>query len=310
MSTEIIRFEDVSKTYRSLIPPKPVHALQGCSLVFERGEVMGVAGPNGAGKTTMLGLAMGFMKPSAGSVRVDGVEPRRYVERRGAAYLPELVAMPDWWRVAGALARFAVLSGIPRRERAGRVEEAIDALGLEEHRGKRVKQLSKGNRQRLGIAQALLSDSEVVILDEPTHGLDPIWVQKFRDIVGGLRRPDRCVIIASHNLDELERVADRVAILDKGTVTRVVDLSAGDTSSEREIYLLVLEEEHPALGEIFPDAVPHPELRGYAAWEVMGSVPELNDKLKQLLSRGAVLRALHPRRSRLESLFREAVGES
>jgi len=306
----MISFEGVSKTYGSLIPPRPVHALQDCSIAFERGEVMGIAGPNGAGKTTLLGLAMGFMNPSAGSVRVDGERPRRYVERQGVAYLPELVAMPDWWRVSGALNRFAVLSGIPARDRTARVEQAIDALGLEEHRGKRVNQLSKGNRQRLGIAQVLLNDADVVILDEPTHGLDPIWTQNFRDIVEDLRRPERCIVIASHNLDELERLADRVVILDKGSVTRVVDLQNGDGPSEREVYLLVLDEDHPALGEIFPDAVPHPEVRGYSAWEVLGSVSELNAGVARLLERGAVLRALHPRRSRLESMFLEAVGDS
>lgn len=310
MSVAMIRFEGVSMTYRSLIPPRPVHALQDCSLDFERGEVMGIAGPNGAGKTTLIGLALGFMRPSGGSVTVDGEMPRRYVERRGIAYLPELVAMPEWWRVSGALHRFATLSGLRAQDRAGRVEEAIDALGLEEHRGKRVQQLSKGNRQRLGIAQVLLSDSGVVILDEPTHGLDPIWTQNFRDIVEDLRRPERCIVIASHNLDELERIADRVAILDKGSVTRIVDLRNGEGPSDREVYLLILEEDHAALGEIFPDAVPHPEVRGYSAWEVMGSVAELNAGVARLLERGAVLRALHPRHSRLESVFREAVGGS
>ncbi len=100
----------------------------------------------------------------------------------------------------------------------------IAQLGLEDHRTKRVRQLSKGNLQRLGLAQAMLTDARVVVLDEPTHGLDPVWTQRFRDIVVALRRPDRTILIASHNLDELARLADRVGIIDHGQLQRIVDV--------------------------------------------------------------------------------------
>src|SRR5687767_724778 len=101
-------------------------------------------------------------------------------------------------------------------------------MGLDEQRGKRVKQLSKGNLQRLGLAQALLREERVLILDEPTHGLDPVWTQRFRDVVEALRRPGRAIFIASHNLDELQRLADRVAIIDGGQLQRVVEPRARD----------------------------------------------------------------------------------
>ena len=187
----MIELQNVSKVYRSLIPPKPVKAVTDMTLTFEAGEVVGIAGPNGAGKSTLINLMLGFLNPSAGGVTIDGLRPRRFVERHGIAYVPELVALPSWWRVTGALARYAVLAGVPKLERAEHVEKVIDALGLEEHRGKRVKQLSKGNKQRLGIAQALLSDAKVVVFDEPTHGLDPVWTNRFRHLVHDLRRPDQ-----------------------------------------------------------------------------------------------------------------------
>lgn len=304
----MIAFADVSMTYRSVLPPRPVHALKGCTYEFRRGEVTGIAGPNGAGKTTLLGLAMGFMRPTGGHVTIEGTAPRTYIERRGVSYLPELVHMPDWWRVEGALRRLAVLSGVPAAQRRQRVAEALATLGLEEHRGKRVKQLSKGNLQRLGIAQALLGDADFVVLDEPTHGLDPVWTQRFRDIVAGLRRPDRCVVVASHNLDELERIADRVLILDQGRVTHVADLRSR-AEEGRDVYLLALVEEHPAVHEAFPEAVRHPEVKAAATWEVAGTVEDLNLGLQVLLARGARVRAFHPRESRLESIFHEAVGD-
>ena len=121
----MIELQNVSKVYRSLVPPKPVRAVRRMTLTFEAGEVVGIAGPNGAGKSTLVNLMLGFLNPSAGSVTIDGQPPRRFVEGRGIAYVPELVAIPPWWRVTGALARYAVLSGVPRSDREERVEKAI-----------------------------------------------------------------------------------------------------------------------------------------------------------------------------------------
>jgi ABC-type multidrug transport system ATPase subunit len=108
------------------------------------------------------------------------------------------------WTAESALHRFAVLADIKPSDIKRRVDSVIDQLGIGEHRSKKIKALSKGNLQRLGLAQSLLRDEPVMILDEPTHGLDPVWTQRFRDIVENLRRPGRTVVIASHNLDELQ----------------------------------------------------------------------------------------------------------
>ncbi len=304
----MIEVHGVSKTYRSPLRGRTVHAVRELSLAAQPGEVLGVAGPNGAGKTTLLALLLGYVRPTAGSVRLGGETPRRYVERVGVAYLSELVNIPSWWSVAGALRRYAVLAGVPDGRQEAAVREAIDRLGLGEHQRKRVKQLSKGNLQRLGLAQALLSDSPLVILDEPTHGLDPVWTQRFRDIVIALRRPDRIIVIASHNLDELERLADRVAILDGGALSRLVDARDG-TAPARAEYRLVLEAEHPALASAFSGAAPVAGARE-ASYVVSGSVAELNAGLRRLLEAGATVRAFYPARSRLEESFREAVGDA
>ena len=306
----MIELQNVSKVFKSLMPPRQVQAVTNMTLTFEAGEVVGIAGPNGAGKSTLINLMLGFLKPSAGGVTIDGLRPRRFVERHGIAYVPELVAIPLWWRVTGALARYAVLSGVPKSDRKARVEKAIDALGLEEHTGKRVKQLSKGNKQRLGIAQALLSDANVVVFDEPTHGLDPVWTNRFRHLVHGLRRPDRCVVIASHNLHELERMCDRVAIIHKGMLTKVADLRAQVTSQELLHYVLDLASDGAAVTEVFPDAVRISEDGDSSTWTINGDLNTLNAGLRALLDRGATVRGFSPRRSRLESAFLEAVGES
>jgi len=307
----VIQLQGVSKVYRSVIPPKPVTALTDMTLSFGAGEVVGIAGPNGAGKSTLLGLVMGFLSPSAGTVAIDGVSPRRFVERNGVAYVPELVALPPWWRVTGTLSRFAVLSGLPKAERRVRVEQAIASMGLEEHRGKRVKQLSKGNRQRLGIAVALLSDANVMVFDEPTHGLDPVWTERFRDLVGDLRRPDRCIIIASHNLNELERVADRVAILDHGALSRIADLQGEDDSPDMLHYVLEVSSGSQAVAGSFEAArqLPAGSAGKGDLWAVDGDLETLNAGLRRLLEAGVIVRSFVPRRTRLESAFHEAVGK-
>lgn len=307
----MIQLQGVSKIYRSVIPPKPVTALTDMTLSFGAGEVVGIAGPNGAGKSTLLGLVMGFLSPSTGTVAIDGLSPRRFVEQNGIAYVPELVALPPWWQVNGTLSRFAVLSGLPEADRQLRVEKVIASMGLDEHRGKRVKQLSKGNRQRLGIAVALLSDANVLIFDEPTHGLDPVWTDRFRDLVGDLRKPDRCIIIASHNLNELERVADRVAILDHGALSRIANLRGEDDSLGVLHYVLEVSSDSQAVAEIFEAARPIQAGSGGQGvfWAVDGDMETLNSGLRRVLEAGVVVRSFVPRRSRLESAFHEAVGK-
>ena len=303
----MIEFVEVSKDFRNFLPPRTTHALEGLTVTIERGEVFGIAGPNGAGKTTMLALALGFLEPTRGTVRIDGERPRRHVEKAGVAYVSELVSIPNWWTVTGALMRYSVLAGVEQRDRARMVHEAIERLGLEEHRSKRIKQLSKGNLQRLGITQALLSDSDLVVLDEPTHGLDPLWTQRFRDIVTDLRREDRAIVIASHNLDELERLADRVAILDRGSLQRIAGTHHA-VSGEILRYRLVLAGEHESVAAMFPGAQRIDNAR-QVAYDVSGDIEDLNARLERFLAGGGRVQAFFPAQSRLEVAFREAVGE-
>jgi ABC-2 type transport system ATP-binding protein len=305
----VIALEGVSKTYTSLIRRRAVHAVNDFTVAIETGEIFGIAGPNGAGKSTLINMLLGFLRPTRGTVTLDGLKPRAYIESRGVGYLSELVAIPPTWNVARTLHRYAVLARVPAAERAGRVERAIEQLGLEEHRRKRVKQLSKGNLQRLGLAQALLSDSDLIILDEPTHGFDPIWTQRFRDIARGLKRPGRTVVIASHNLDELERVADRVGIIDKGRLQRIATIGE-HTAAGGVRYRLVLDQASDAVAAAFAGAE---QVSGGQPGEYLVptlELPALNAGLMKVLASGAQVIAVVPERSRLEAAFREAVGES
>ena len=303
----VISFSHVSKSYRAVLGVgRVVPALVDFSLELREGEVFGLAGPNGAGKSTLISLLLGFLGPTEGEVTIDGLEPRRYVETHGVGYLSELVNIPSAWRVTAALRRYALLSGVPAAELTARVQEAIAQLGLDEHKSKRVRQLSKGNLQRLGLAQALLSDAQVIVLDEPTHGLDPVWTQRFRDIVTLLRRPDRTILIASHNLDELARLADRVGIIDRGRLQRIVDVRATERDvAEGAAYRIVVTRGDDRVPEHFPSA----RALGRGEFELTGiSLDVINLGVGALIAEGALVNALYPVHSALEQQFREAVG--
>jgi ABC-type multidrug transport system ATPase subunit len=302
----VIEFKSVGKTYRSLLG-NSVKAVEEFSLVVREGEILGIAGPNGAGKSTLIAMMLGYLRPTTGRVEIDGSTPRHYVERNGVGYLSELVAIPPKWRAETALVRYATLAGIPDADIPQRVGYVIDLLGLAEHRDKKVKALSKGNLQRLGLAQALLRDEKILVLDEPTHGLDPLWTQRFRDIVDDLRRPDRTILIASHNLDELQRLADRVAIIDRGRLQRLVSTGYEHAAPAQTRFRIAVAGGHDLLRAAFPQA----EEAGRDEYDVtVHSLQELNSVLGELIGKGVLIASVVPERSVLEQQFREAVGES
>ncbi|MEP6507686.1 MAG: ABC transporter ATP-binding protein [Gemmatimonadales bacterium] len=301
----MIEFTNATKVYRSLLG-RSVTAVEEFSLRAAEGEVLGIAGPNGAGKSTLISMLLGYLRPTGGSVTIDGRDPRAYVEQNGIGYLSELVTINPNWTVVTVLRRFATLAALPPSDVGTRTEAVIAQLGLEEHRDKKVKALSKGNLQRLGLAQSLLRDEKVMILDEPTHGLDPLWTQKFRDIVDGLRRPGRTILIASHNLDELQRVADRVAIIDKGRLQRLVQTGFDQTAETAGTYRIAVVTGKEKMVVLFPAAVD----TGGGEFELpIKNLAELNSAIAKAIGAGVMVASVVPARSVLEQQFREAVGE-
>ena len=302
----VIEFKNVGKTYKSLLG-NSVKAVEEFSLQVGEGEILGIAGPNGAGKTTLIAMMLGYLRPTTGTVEIRGLPARQYIDRNGIGYLSELIAINPKWRAETALVRYATLAGIPEAEIAPRVGHVIDLLGLDEHRDKKVKALSKGNLQRLGLAQALLRDEQILVLDEPTHGLDPLWTQRFRDIVDELRRSDRTILIASHNLDELQRLADRVAIIDRGRLQRLVSTGYEQAAPAATRFRLALASGHDLIRTVFSQA----EDLGRGEYDVtVQSIQELNAGLANLIAKGALVASVVPERSVLEQQFREAVRES
>lgn len=301
----VIEFDSATKIYKSLLG-RSVTAVEDFSLRVAEGEVLGIAGPNGAGKSTLISLVLGYIRPTKGQVTISGLDPRKYVEKNGIGYLSELMNINSNWTAESALRRFAILADVQSTEVERRVDTVIDQLGIAEHRSKKIKALSKGNLQRLGLAQSLLRDEPLMILDEPTHGLDPVWTQRFRDIVEGLRRPGRTVIIASHNLDELQRLADRVAIIDKGKLQRLVQTGYDQTAETAGTYRIAVASNAVKMREIVPTAIE----TGGGEFEVpIKNIDHLNEILSKVIGAGILVASVIPARSVLEQQFREAVGE-
>jgi ABC-2 type transport system ATP-binding protein len=209
----VIRALELTRRFAGLL------ALDGVSFEARPGEVLGFLGPNGAGKTTTMRILTGYLAPSSGRVEVCGLDVARdsRAARARIGYLPESVPLYGEMRVDEYLRYRAALKGVPPRARGPRLDEVTARVGIAGERRRVIGQLSKGYRQRVGLADALLHRPEVLILDEPTDGLDPNQRRDVLDLIAELGR-ERTVILSTHILPEVEHVCGRVVILDRGRV--------------------------------------------------------------------------------------------
>jgi gliding motility-associated transport system ATP-binding protein len=209
----MIEVQNLSKRYPTRL------AVDDVTFSVREGEIVGFLGPNGAGKTTTMRVLTGFLPPTSGTARVSGfdVVTQSNAARASLGYLPESAAAYTEMRVVEYLAFRARLEGVPRAEVKARVAEAIDQCLLGEVAGRRIENLSKGFRQRTALAGALVHRPRVLILDEPTIGLDPVQIIKIRETIRQLGK-DRSVLLSTHILPEVEAVCDRVLIIDRGRI--------------------------------------------------------------------------------------------
>ena len=197
----------------------PYPAIQDVNFGVRRGEILGFLGPNGAGKTTTMRILTGFMPPTRGTVTLDGydVVEQSLEARRRVGYLPETVPLYTDMSVNGYLKYMGTLRGMPPKSIKARLDDVIGVCRLGDYRKTQIGKLSKGFRQRVGIAQAILHEPEVLVLDEPTIGIDPIQVVETRRLIKDLGK-DQTVVLSSHILPEVSMLCDRVLIIDEGRI--------------------------------------------------------------------------------------------
>jgi ABC-2 type transport system ATP-binding protein len=295
---------DIEKTYGTR------RALAGVSFELANG-LTGLLGPNGAGKSTLMRCLVGISSWDRGQVMLDGVDPERHpaVVRRKVGYLPERFAFPAEMRIEAYL-RFvaATAKRIPRPERDAAVESALARAGLGHVRSRVVGNLSKGYRQRVGLAQALLGDPAIMILDEPTAGLDPLTLLDIRSTLVDYAA-DHVVVLSTHTLAEARLLCDRLLVLSAGAVVYDGPTSGMAVADRRRVRLRVAEGDNRELGS-FLATCGSPPVRSLSDREVIVEVDgeqALGGLSRRLMHAGFSVVALEPTADALEEAFREAV---
>ncbi|MBX3251028.1 MAG: ABC transporter ATP-binding protein, partial [Myxococcales bacterium] len=303
MSDEVVLSVDgLVKTYRVGFLRKRVEAVKGISFQVHRGEIFGLLGPNGAGKTTSIKAILRLVFPTAGTIRVFGRPPDDPRSMDHVGYMPENPYVYRYLRPLEFLDLCGRLAGLARKERTRRAEEMIDRVGLRHAVDRPIGRFSKGMMQRVGLAQALLHDPELLVLDEPMSGLDPIGRKEIRDILLEQRRKGTTLLFTSHILSDVEMLCDRVVILQRGLITaqgKLSELLAGDVA-QAEIELANVT---PALRELLA-SLPDTEAHDAEARTLL-TVPdaEVPNALRAALDAGARVVAVRPNRRSLEDLF-------
>jgi ABC-2 type transport system ATP-binding protein len=279
-----------------------IGALKGVSLTVERGEIFGLLGQNGAGKTTLVKILLGSTRPTEGTATLLDHPAGTASVRRRVGYLPEDHHFPEYHTGASLLDFYGALLELPRRERRRRIPGVLEMVGLKNRMHYKVRTYSKGMKQRLGIAQALMHEPEVIFLDEPTDGVDPVGRKHIRDLMQALKREGKTLFLNSHLLGEVELVCDRVAILANGLVVRQGDIAT--LTRQKGLFVVGLAD---------AEALPCEELAkmGYdvttaegGRWEVGLRDGQSIDAVVGLLQvRGLRLRHLVEKRQTLEDLF-------
>jgi ABC-2 type transport system ATP-binding protein len=294
-----IHVEGARKVYRARVGgPKTV--VSDVSLRVAEGTIHGLLGPNGAGKTTTLKMLLGLVRPTAGTFLVEGRDSTRPAGRVGLGFLPEQPYFPVQLTAAEALGLYGRLVGVRGIELARESERLLAYVGLEGRGGDTLTKFSRGMLQRLGVAQALLGEPRVVVLDEPASGLDPVGQRDMRNLMLGLREQGKTVLLSSHQLSEVEAVCDRVTIVNRGRVAaegHIDDLlNAADHTSIRARDLPELLP--TALASIVEDVA----LSG-GVWVFSVHDADLRRAVDLVDDAGGTVVSVNPKRDSLEDYF-------
>ena len=303
----VIETHNLTKVYEAAFRAQDVHALKDLNLTIYPGEIFGYLGPNGSGKTTTIKLLLGLIFPTSGTIQILGSRDiGSAAVRRKIGYLPEGAYYPDFLRGDEVLRFYGHLYGMGGADLKKRIDRVLDEVGMTRARKRLVRGYSKGMRQRIGLAQALLSDPQILILDEPTTGLDPIARKEIRDILARLRDAGKSLLVSSHELLEVELISNRVGILSEGALQTMGTID--ELLTNRDIAIHAADLTAGALAKLTAAGI---EAEDHVENKATLRVPEnvsVYNALEICRAENVTLVSVAPRRETLEELFVRIIG--
>lgn len=303
---DAIVIEKLTKTHKPTWPwQQPATVLSEVSISVARGEIFGFLGPNGAGKTTTMKILLGLMRATSGSVELLGAPASDVNVHKQIGYLPESPYFYDYLTAEEFLVFYGRLAGLNKVELQRRVPLLLTGVGLTDAQSRPLRKFSKGMLQRIGLAQALIHDPELVILDEPMSGLDPVGRKDVRDIILSLRDQGKTVFFSTHIISDVEMICDRVGILAKGKLLamgRIEDLVSRHVAQSVEVVCEGL------VGEKIPlikSAAVRLLQRGDRCWMIIPGQNRLEEVLAAIRQAGGRLVSVIPHKGSLEEIFLE-----
>ncbi len=306
MSGTAITFEKVGLDLRSGFLMRRRRVLADLELRIETGSLCGVVGPNGAGKTTLLSLIAGLRKPTQGSVLISGVPATRDEAKRGIGFLPERPYFPEHLTARQLLTYVGALSELPRAGLDDRIAEVLKRVGLEKAERQRLRSFSKGMLQRIGIAQLLLHDSRILVLDEPMSGLDPFGRDAMRTLILEMSSEGRTIILSTHTLSDVDALCSDVVLLDQGRIVYSGPLASLPGTGAR----VVLDLEADPVDALAQELVALGAVVRKGRWPAVetGTGNDLTRVLAPLLASGARIRSVRAGQTSLEALYLSLKG--
>jgi len=285
---------------------KAVYALRDVSLSVRKGQIVGLIGPNGAGKSTLLNLMAGLILPTQGRVTVCGHPARSVGARRYLGFMPEHPVFPGLYTARAVLRYHGALLGLSREGIARQVDKSIEQLQMKEFADRPASDFSQGMKQRLALAIAMMSDPQLLLLDEPSNGLDPIGIIELRDLLQQLRGRGTSVVISSHRLGELEKLTNDYIFMHRGRIVRFGD---DLTASQAGQLCVGVVSNGEALARL---TLPASKVLGASDKELMiaiGDADEVPDVVSDLVTNGARITSVVLKRENIEDVFLRLCGE-
>jgi ABC-2 type transport system ATP-binding protein len=296
--------QDLVKTYGS--GAKAVHALQGVTLSVAGGEIFSLLGPNGAGKTTLIKCVLGIVFTTSGTGSVLGSPFGSVSAKEHIGYLPENHRYPPHLTGGQVLRYFGKLSGLDGPKIEQQISRTLELTGMSDWRDTKVRKYSKGMMQRLGLAQALINDPQLIMLDEPTDGVDPVGRKEIREVLVRLKGEGKTIFLNSHLLSEVELISDRVAIMDHGKIVK--EGRVDDLLRTEHVYQVQVQNLQPAMLSSLGASVLSVDGNSI---EIRCATPnDFNLALDHLRGQGAIIESMTPKKSSLEDLFVDLIKSS